>query len=104
MTRNNRNNTERTPSPSTIVIEDNMMNLPDLSAFLDDEKQHILDVLLRDENLRNKHLSRFMQLRKEVAELKEHSQSASKSICARCQTPFGFIFNTGDTCPKCSAK
>ncbi|CAF3427783.1 unnamed protein product [Rotaria sp. Silwood1] len=104
MTRNNRNNTERTPSPSTIVIEDNMMNLPDLSAFRDDEKQHILDVLLRDENLRNKHLSRFMHLRKEVAELKEHSQSISKSICARCQTPFGFIFNTGDTCPKCSAK
>ncbi|CAF2875372.1 unnamed protein product [Rotaria sp. Silwood2] len=107
MTRNNRKKSERTPSPSTIAIEDNMMTLPDLSAFQDDEKQHILDVLLRDENLRNKHLSRFMyveHLRKEVAELKEHSQSTSKSTCARCQTPFGFIFNTGDTCPKCSAK
>ncbi|CAF1178178.1 unnamed protein product [Rotaria sordida] len=104
MTRNTRNNVEQTPSPSTIAIDDNVINLPDLSVFRDDEKQHILDVLLRDESLRNKHILRFTHLRKEVANLKEHSQSTSNSICARCQTPFGFIFNTGDTCPRCSAK
>ncbi|CAF4345066.1 unnamed protein product, partial [Rotaria magnacalcarata] len=77
---------------------------PDLSLFRDDEKQHILNVLLRDEDLRNKHLTRFMQLRKEVASLREKSQTTSSSMCARCLTPFGYIFNTGDACPKCSAK
>ena len=40
--------------------EDNALNLPDLSAFQDTEKQHILSVLIRDENLRQKHLVRFL--------------------------------------------
>jgi hypothetical protein len=64
MTRNN--NSIRTYVPSQSILtntnsnDDNFVNLPDLSGLKDDEKQHILNVLLRDENLRNKHLSRFM--------------------------------------------
>lgn len=60
MTRNNHQKFESSPSPSICPIEDYMVALPDLSAFGDEEKQHILDVLLRDEDLRNKHLARFM--------------------------------------------
>jgi len=39
---------------------DNLVSLPDLSEFQDEEKQHILDVLMRDEDLRNQHLARFL--------------------------------------------
>ena len=67
MTRNNKSNlSQRTYSPthSTITTtssnDDAFINLPDLSGLREDEKQHILNVLLRDENLRSKHLSRFM--------------------------------------------
>jgi hypothetical protein len=122
MTLNNRDSSKEIQSPTASSTDDNIMYLPDLSTFRNDEKQHILDVLQRDENLRSKHLSRFMyvneillktikknktffrNLRKEVAELEQQSQPTSTSICARCQTPFGYIFNTGDTCPKCGAK
>ena len=56
-----RNHSKGTPSsPSTLPSEDTIINLPDLSEFGDEEKQHILNVLVRDENLRLQHLSRFM--------------------------------------------
>ncbi|CAF4686844.1 unnamed protein product [Rotaria socialis] len=103
MTRNNQKS-EPAPLPTAANIEDHLPGLPDLSLFRDDEKQHILNVLLRDENLRNQHLKRFVQLKQEVASLREKSQTKSSSMCARCLTPFGYIFNTGDTCPKCAAK
>ena len=48
---------------NTTYNDDQFINLPDLSGLQQDEKQHILSVLLRDENLRNKHLSRFMYVR-----------------------------------------
>jgi hypothetical protein len=60
MTRNNSNKTDQSQSTLTIPMVDNIVNLPDLSAFQDTEKQHILDVLLRDEDLRQKHLARFL--------------------------------------------
>ena len=67
MTRNQNSNLakrtySRTESTNTqaSVSTDYFAQLPDLSGLGDDEKQHILNVLLRDENLRNKHLSRFM--------------------------------------------
>ncbi|CAF1645524.1 unnamed protein product [Didymodactylos carnosus] len=82
----------------------NDIQLPDLSALKDDEKQHILKVLYRDEQLRSQHLARFLQLRKEVEELEAIPQANGTDQCARCQTPFGFVFNTGDNCPKCGAK
>jgi hypothetical protein len=43
-----------------MISGDSILNLPDLSTFHDEEKQHILNVLIRDENLRRQHLSRFM--------------------------------------------
>ncbi|CAF3361298.1 unnamed protein product [Rotaria sp. Silwood1] len=107
MTRNNKSELTYSPSRSTTNTsfnDDSFYNLPDLSNLKDNEKQHILNVLGRDEILRSKHLSRFIQLRKEVNELEQQSQPTSTSVCARCQTPFGFIFNTGATCPKCGAK
>lgn len=66
MTRNNNNHSKRTISPSYSSRTDfssndeHLVHLPDLSGLKQDEKQHILNVLLRDETLRNKHLSRFM--------------------------------------------
>ncbi|CAF0760731.1 unnamed protein product [Adineta ricciae] len=108
MTRNPSAKTMPSPTRSTRTetssISDGFVNLPDLSGLKEEEKRHILSVLLRDENLRNKHLARFMQLRKEVADLEQKPQTTSTSVCARCQTPFGYIFNTGDACPKCGAK
>ncbi|CAM2706198.1 unnamed protein product [Rotaria socialis] len=105
-----RNKTDRNYSSSasttthTSFNDDTFANLPDLSKLKDSEKQHILNVLGRDENLRSKHLSRFMQLRKEVNELEQQTQSKSSSACARCHTEFGFLFNTGAMCPKCSER
>ncbi len=60
MTRNHSNRSNNNQSPLTVPNVDNIVNLPDLSAFHENEKQHILDVLLRDEDLRHKHLSRFL--------------------------------------------
>ncbi len=60
MTRNNSDRSKELQSPTASSTDDNIMYLPDLSTFRNDEKQHILDVLQRDENLRTKHLSRFM--------------------------------------------
>jgi hypothetical protein len=60
MTRNHGKKSKRAQSPTLTSPEDNLVNLPDLSGFRDDEKKHILNVLIRDENLRSKHLSRFM--------------------------------------------
>jgi hypothetical protein len=64
MTRDNHKNSNQTQPPLTIPIEDSITNLPDLSTFQDEEKQHILNVLQRDEDLRNRHLSRFMYVDK----------------------------------------
>nr|ACD88962.1 synaptotagmin [Adineta vaga] len=104
MTRNNRAKFKDASSPTSPSMKDDFSDLPDLSTFRDEEKQHILDVLERDEHLRSRHLSRFTNLRKEVTDLEQLSQQVSASMCARCKTPFGYIFNTGDACPKCSAK
>jgi hypothetical protein len=60
MTRNNSNRKNQSQSPLTIPTIDNIVNLPDLSAFQEAEKQHILNVLVRDEDLRQKHLARFL--------------------------------------------
>jgi hypothetical protein len=60
MTRNNSNRKNQSQSPLTIPTVDNIVNLPDLSAFQEAEKQHILNVLVRDEDLRQKHLARFL--------------------------------------------
>jgi hypothetical protein len=64
-------------------------------------------ILFRMSNKRKKQqdiLLYFRQLRKEVDELEQRPESTSTSECARCQTSFGLIFNTGDKCPKCGAK
>ena len=60
MTRNNRAKSSNTTSPSPTAMKDTFIDLPDLSKFRDEEKRHILNVLERDENLRNQHLLRFM--------------------------------------------
>jgi len=124
MTRDNHKKSNQSESSMATSHEDSIINLPDLSTFQEAEKRHIINVLIRDEDLRNKHLSRFMyvnkifylvifkilfgsffrNLRKEVADLEQQSSTRSPSVCARCQTPFGFVFNTGDACPKCGAK
>jgi hypothetical protein len=64
MARDNYKNSDQIQSSLTNLDEDSIPNLPDLSAFKDSEKQHILSVLIRNEELRNKHLLRFMYANK----------------------------------------
>ena len=59
-------------SSSTVASDEPIPDLPDLSAFEDDEKQHILDVLIRDEHLRNRHLARFMYVRSDTEWKRKH--------------------------------
>jgi len=64
MTHDNHKKSNRSQSSITTNHEDSIINLPDLSAFQEAEKRHIINVLIRDEDLRNKHLSRFMYVDK----------------------------------------
>jgi len=64
MTRDNHKKSNRSESSMTTSHEDSIINLPDLSTFQEAEKRHIINVLIRDEDLRNKHLSRFMYVNK----------------------------------------
>lgn len=78
MTRNNNFKSAYSPSHSTLInsnANDDNFNLPDLSGLKDDEKQHILNVLLRDEKLRNRHLSRIVYVHKKL-----HKHSNKKNI------------------------
>lgn len=56
------NSTGSTSNQSSLAMstDENIVNLPDLSAFQETEKQHILNVLIRDENLRQRHLTRVL--------------------------------------------
>jgi hypothetical protein len=67
MTRNQKTVRNFSPTRSTITTtsfnENDFANLPDLSGLKESEKKHIFNVLLRDENLRDKHLSRFVYVK-----------------------------------------
>ncbi|XP_076466511.1 LOW QUALITY PROTEIN: uncharacterized protein LOC143297868 [Babylonia areolata] len=82
-----------------------MEQLPDLESLSEEERNLILSVLQRDEEQRLGQQSRASELKQEIHQLRMKSvlrdgDDLSK-MCARCKTPFGFFFNTGDVCPVC---
>ncbi|XP_066456053.1 synaptotagmin-like protein 5 isoform X2 [Eleutherodactylus coqui] len=78
-----------------------------LSYLLDQEKEAILAVLKRDENLRKIEDKRVRKLKNELLEIKKKGakihrlRQNSAKICVRCQKPLGVIFNRGDICQTC---
>ncbi|XP_073523385.1 synaptotagmin-like protein 5 isoform X4 [Phyllobates terribilis] len=78
-----------------------------LSYLLDQEKEAILAVLKRDENLKQIEDKRVRKLKNELLEIRKKGakihrlRQNSTKICVRCQKALGFIFNRGDICQAC---
>lgn len=77
----------------------------DLSHLTDEERNKVLEVLQRDEHLRESEQKRVRNLKDEVKNLRlkgtiREGRSATRT-CARCRESFGIIFNTGSVCAKC---
>ncbi|XP_056414907.1 synaptotagmin-like protein 5 isoform X3 [Hyla sarda] len=78
-----------------------------LSYLLDQEKEAILAVLKRDENLKKIEDKRVRRLKNELLEIKKKGakihrlRQNSAKICVRCQKALGLIFDRGDICPAC---
>ncbi|XP_071993902.1 synaptotagmin-like protein 5 isoform X2 [Engystomops pustulosus] len=78
-----------------------------LSYLLDQEKEAILAVLKRDENLRKIEDKRVRRLKNELIDIKKkgakihRSRQNSAKICLRCQKSLGLIFDRGDICQGC---
>ncbi|XP_069617723.1 synaptotagmin-like protein 5 isoform X1 [Ranitomeya imitator] len=78
-----------------------------LSYLLDQEKEAILAVLKRDENLKQMEDKRVRKLKNELLEIRKKGakihrlrQNTAK-ICVRCQKALGLIFERGDICQSC---
>ncbi|XP_015772184.1 PREDICTED: synaptotagmin-like protein 5 [Acropora digitifera] len=80
----------------------------DVNYLTESERDAILQVLARDEELRKQEKRRISKLKNELDEIKSRGASEedikSARVCARCRTPFGVVFNTGALCPKCEAR
>ncbi|KAL8570937.1 hypothetical protein ACOMHN_023609 [Nucella lapillus] len=81
------------------------MELLDLHNLTPQERNTILSVIRRDDDLRRRQENRISQLKHEIHTLRMKSvlrggDDLSK-MCARCKTPFGLVTNTGDVCPAC---
>ncbi|KAM9320224.1 synaptotagmin-like protein 5 [Gastrophryne carolinensis] len=78
-----------------------------LSYLLDQEKDEILAVLKRDDNLKKIEDKRVRRLKNELLEIKKKGarihrlRQNSAKICVRCQRSLGLIFNRGDICRDC---
>ncbi|XP_075710062.1 synaptotagmin-like protein 5 isoform X2 [Rhinoderma darwinii] len=78
-----------------------------LSYLLDQEKEAILAVLKRDENLKKIEDKRVRKLKNELLEIKKKGAKIhrlrlnSAKICVRCQKTLGLIFDRGDICHAC---
>ncbi|MBN3278922.1 SYTL5 protein, partial [Polyodon spathula] len=79
-----------------------------LSFLLDNEKEMILGVLEKDENLRKQEEKRIRKLKNELLEIrrkggtKQHKhQQQSERVCVRCQKSLGLIFDRGEVCEEC---
>ncbi|XP_066282001.1 uncharacterized protein [Branchiostoma lanceolatum] len=102
-----------------------MAAMIDLSHLSEEEKEKILQVLQRDEDLRkveerritrrkselgseledadSKLKHEFQEVKKKSAVKPAEAQNSDKN-CSRCQTAFGFFFDTGNPCPQCQHK
>ncbi|XP_018409007.1 PREDICTED: synaptotagmin-like protein 5 [Nanorana parkeri] len=78
-----------------------------LSHLLDQERDTILAVLKRDENLKKIEDKRVRKLKNELLEVKKKGAKISRlrqhnaKICVRCQKKLGFIFDRGNLCQAC---
>ncbi|XP_042335413.1 synaptotagmin-like protein 4 isoform X2 [Sceloporus undulatus] len=84
-----------------------MMEAVDLSFLLEAERDLILQVLQRDEELRKAEERRIRRLKNELLEIrrkgaKRGSQRYSERTCARCQTSLGRISSRTNTCRSCN--
>ncbi|XP_078415895.1 synaptotagmin-like protein 5 [Cetorhinus maximus] len=78
-----------------------------LTFLLDNEKDMILEVLHRDEQLRKVEEKRIRRLKNELikirgSEVNQRKQQISDRACKRCQKTFGLIFLRGDLCQACN--
>ncbi|XP_062820153.1 synaptotagmin-like protein 4 isoform X2 [Anolis carolinensis] len=83
------------------------MEAVDLSFLLEAERDLILQVLQRDEELRKAEERRVRRLKNELLEIrrkgaKRGSQRYSERTCARCQTSMGRISPKANTCRSCN--
>ncbi|XP_072178419.1 uncharacterized protein [Diadema setosum] len=88
-----------------------MINLEHLT---EEERKIILDVLKRDDELRQAEEERVKKLKNELYELRRKSAikvddedaaaASSNKVCARCREPLGAFINSGEVCPKCQQK
>ncbi|XP_077336986.1 synaptotagmin-like protein 5 isoform X2 [Lithobates pipiens] len=77
------------------------------SYLLDQEREAILAVLKRDENLKKVEDKRVRKMKNELLEIKKKGGKISRlrqnsaRICVRCQKKLGIIFDRGDVCQAC---
>lgn len=77
------------------------------SYLLDQEREAILAVLKRDENLKKVEDKRVRKMKNELLEIKKKGGKISRlrqnsaRICVRCQKKLGIIFDRGDLCQAC---
>ncbi|KAK2176510.1 hypothetical protein NP493_660g02019 [Ridgeia piscesae] len=77
----------------------------DMNCLTETERDAILSVIRRNDQLQQAEQQRISKLQSEVKFIRlkgviKPGQDAAKS-CARCRTPFGWIFNKGTICPQC---
>ncbi|KAJ8252747.1 hypothetical protein GJAV_G00205120 [Gymnothorax javanicus] len=79
-----------------------------LSFLLDHEREMILNVLQKDENLRRLEERRVRKLKSELQDMEgqmaQPSSQASERQCGRCQKPLGLIFDRGELCQACGLR
>ncbi|XP_067853030.1 synaptotagmin-like protein 4 [Heptranchias perlo] len=83
------------------------MEMINLSFLTDKEKEVIMGVLLRDEEVRAAEEKRIRKLKNELLEIrrkgaKRGSQDYSVKTCARCQQTLGRIVKSGNVCKQCN--
>nr|XP_039266699.1 synaptotagmin-like protein 4 isoform X1 [Styela clava] len=81
----------------------------DVGYLTESERDAILDVLQRDESVRQKENNRISVLKSELRDVrrkgaKRAENSYSTRICARCNNKTGIIFNSAAQCPICKHK
>ncbi|ESP01473.1 hypothetical protein LOTGIDRAFT_157662 [Lottia gigantea] len=86
-------------------MDSELLNLDNLS---EEEKLTILKVIKRDEDLRWAKNQQVNHLKNDIHNIRVksilHDGDDLTKICARCHEPFGFFFNTGETCQQCRFK
>lgn len=97
----------RRPSLKTTSKQIEIINLSSLS---DTEKKTILEVLKRDDHLKQIEGKRIRKLQNELLEIRRRGgnrrlrNQADARICARCQKSLGLIFDRGDLCQACKLR